>query len=135
MLLFFGLMGAVGCASDGDTTGAGGTAGTGASATDTTASYPCEGPNTGAGQAGEGDETGAPLSCEVGKTFCYVFAGKPANRDAGTVYVPECRSFSAIAGKCATTPTCDCFCTRFACETECRCTEVNGFATVTCEQI
>ena len=114
-------------------------AGAGGAMFDAPVSYPCENPSLGAGQAGEGGASGASgaaLSCVVGQTFCYVFVGLSVTPTANSVYIPECRSFSENAATdCATTPTCDCLCTHFACQTECRCNEVNGLPTVTCHQI
>lgn len=112
---------------------------------DLPSNFPCAGPNIasnaeageggGAGQTAQGDQTDPAVSCVAGQSFCYVFAGRSVNPGGGTVYVPECRSFSDSVPKCATDPSCACFCSWFACETECRCKESNGIATVTCEQI
>jgi hypothetical protein len=133
VLLFFGLFAAVACGSDDNSSGSLGTAGAGESGA---ASFPCAGPSiAGSGEAGEGGATGTALSCFVGQSFCYVLAGRPADPSGSTVYLPQCRSFSGTNEKCAATPTCDCFCSEFGCETQCRCNEVNGFATVICDQI
>ncbi|MEP7051146.1 MAG: hypothetical protein ABJB12_12380 [Pseudomonadota bacterium] len=93
---------------------------------------PGEGGGAGAGQV---DQTLPAVSCVTGESFCYVFAGRAVNPHVGTVYDPECRKFSDFAGKCSTNPSCACLCSRFACETECRCKESNGIATLTCQQI
>ena len=101
-------------------------------------SYPCAGPNTvdgSAGQGGEAGQGGSALSCVTGQTFCFVRAGIPYPGKP-TVYTPQCSDFSNSLAKCATNPSCDCLCSSwFHCETECRCAENNGFATVTCDQI
>jgi len=177
VLLFSGLLGAVGCGSDDDSAGTAGTGQSGAAGasgvsagaagkaagedlaageggalaagaggmSDVAASFPCAGPSItssgeageggAAGQTGQGDQTRPAVSCVVGQSFCYVFAGRSVNPAGGTVYVPECRSFSDFATECSTNATCDCFCSWFHCETECRCKESSGIATVTCEQI
>jgi hypothetical protein len=141
VLLFLGLFAAVACGSDDDSSGSLGTAGAGRSGPPV--SYPCAGPNTAdgsagqggeAGQTGQGDQTRPAVSCVVGQSFCYVSAGKSVNPKGGTVYAPECRSFSDVT-KCATNPTCDCFCSVYPCVDQCQCNEVDGFATVTCDQV
>jgi len=109
---------------------------------DLTGHFSCAGPSIAeaggsgsAGQGGQGDQTAPAVSCDAAQSFCFVFAGKLEFPEGGTVYIPECRSFSESATSCATDPSCACFCSYFECETECRCKESNGVATVTCEQI
>lgn len=135
-LLFFGLLGGVACGSNDDSSGALGTGGAGRSGD---ASYPCDGPeNASAGSGGQAGETGqasSALSCVVGQSFCYVFAGRAIDPRIGTIYMPACRTLSGSLTKCAATPSCACFCSQFDCAADCRCSEVNGFATVTCQQI
>ncbi len=107
--------------------------------------FPCAGPITassaeggeggGAEQTASGDQTLPAVSCIAGESFCFVYAGKSVNAGGGTVYIPQCANFSENASECATNPSCACFCASFACDTECRCEESNGIATVTCEQI
>jgi hypothetical protein len=102
-------------------------------------SYPCVGPNIAdgsAGQGGEAGQSGSGLSCVLGQTFCFVRNLNPVHPGGARVYVPGCSDFSNTLAKCATNPSCDCLCSSwFQCETECRCAENNGFATVTCDQI
>ena len=124
---------------DGGASGNGALAGGAGGEFDPSASYPCEGPEAASagsgGQAGEAGQAASPLRCAANRSFCYVFAGLASAPEGDTVYVPECRAFSDSLAKCATNPSCACLCTRFACNTECRCNEVNGLATVTCHQI
>jgi hypothetical protein len=97
--------------------------------------YPCVADALSAdGTAGAGeapDTAGAPV-CTLGKTYCYIylpryFVGAPT---------PSCKAYDESDSSCARNPTCDCLCSGFyACNTECRCTETNGFPTVSCEQI
>jgi hypothetical protein len=145
-LLFLCLLSGAGCGSDNDATGTGGAPGAGRSGSaGTGASFPCAGPSIassgdageggGAGQTGQVDQTLPAVSCVNGQSFCYVLAGRSVNPGGGTVYIPECRSFSGSATECATNATCACFCSRFGCEDQCRCEESNGIATVTCDQI
>lgn len=104
-------------------------------------SFLCAGPGVASsadgGQAGvagqTGDQTLPPVSCVTGQSYCYVFAGLSGG---GTIYTPECASFSPRDAECATNPTCACLCSHhYACEVECRCKESNGIATLTCHQI
>jgi hypothetical protein len=101
--------------------------------------YPCAGPNIAdgnAGQGGEAGQSGSGLSCVLGQTFCFVRNLNPVHPGGARVYVPECSDFAGSLAKCAANPSCDCLCSSwFHCETECRCAESNGFATVTCDQI
>ena len=71
--------------------------------------------------------------CTVGETYCYVQL--PHSGSPGTPS-PSCKGYSDSLSLCSANPSCDCLCSHwYHCQTECRCSEANGFATVSCEQI
>ena len=97
-------------------------------------SYPC----TVGGSAGANMSSDGALQCVSGQTFCYLKGGRVVKADGGVtttrlVYFPSCRSFAADGPQqCAKRPTCACLCSSFDCDFQCSCSELNGFATVTC---
>jgi hypothetical protein len=118
--------------------GGGGASGSGGEGGFVAASYLCvAGPSRqapgGANADGSGGGGGSP-ACIRGESYCFV-----QNFKSGAVE-PSCRAFSDpdYPPNCGVTPTCDCLCEphgRYYCQTECRCQEANGIATVTCDQI
>src|SRR5258708_7074738 len=82
-------------------------------------------------------DAGSPAVCVVGQTYCYIALPHPDTTGEATA---SCRLFDAgVQPDCARDPTCTCFCDLsrggFHCQTECRCNETNGFATVSCQGI
>lgn len=125
----------------GGTGGAGGLSGS--SGADGTAAqglpYACAG---GFGVTADGGvvavpDAGSPATCIVGQTYCYIALPHPYTTGEATA---GCRAFEpGVAPGCAQDPTCACFCDLsrggFHCQTECRCNETDGFATISCEAI
>lgn len=90
------------------------------------ANYPC-----GAGDGGLDGDGGT--SCVVGQTYCYVMLPRPLT--TGTPAY-ACKTYSDLTAACAVNPTCECLCAHgYHCQTECRCSESAGFATVSCEPV
>jgi len=124
--------------TDGASTGGtstGGAAGESNAGMGGAADYVCQPPG---GTAGEGGAAGtsAELDCVVGQTYCFIRDGQPGTLPV--FYELSCRSFATDGpAACASTPTCDCLCTKggYHCQTECRCQEHDGFATMICDQI
>jgi hypothetical protein len=82
-------------------------------------------------------DAGSPAICIVGQTYCYLALPHPDTTGEATA---SCRAFEpGVEPACAQDPTCACFCDLsrggFHCQTECRCSETNGFATVSCQAI
>jgi hypothetical protein len=82
-------------------------------------------------------DAGSPATCVVGQSYCYIALPHP---DTAGVAVASCRAFeTGVAPACAQDPTCACFCDSsrggFYCQTECRCSETKGFATISCQAI
>jgi hypothetical protein len=83
--------------------------------------------------AGDGGRDDAGSSCVVGQTYCFVMLPRPPTTSAAA---SSCRTYSNSTAACAVNPTCECLCaTAYHCQTECRCSETGGFATVSCEPI
>lgn len=84
------------------------------------------------------DDAGSPATCVVGQTYCYLALPHPGTTGEATA---SCRAFvtGVAPAACATDPTCACFCDLsrggFHCQTECRCSDTNGFATISCQAI
>ena len=82
-------------------------------------------------------DAGSPPTCTVGQTYCYIALPHANTTGQATA---SCRPFyPGVAPDCAQDPTCACFCDLsrggFHCQTECRCSETNGFATLSCQAI
>ena len=83
-------------------------------------------------------DAGLPATCIVGQTYCRISLPHPGR--AG-VAAASCGTFptGVAPAPCAQDPTCSCFCDvsrgGFPCYTQCRCSETNGFATVSCQAI
>ena len=82
-------------------------------------------------------DAGSPALCIVGQTYCYIALPHPDEPGEATA---SCTAFeTGVAPACAQDPTCACFCDLsrggFHCQTECRCSETNGFATMSCQAI
>jgi hypothetical protein len=90
------------------------------------ANYPCSAPD--GGLDGDGG-----TSCVAGQTYCYILLPRPT---LGTPAAAACKTYSDLTAACAVNPTCECLCAHgYHCQTECRCSESDGFATVSCEPI
>ena len=102
--------------------------------------YTCaSGPGvTGDGGVVTAPDAGSPATCTVGETYCFIALPHPGTAGETTA---SCRPFeSGVApDECALDATCACFCDLsrggFHCQTECRCSEANGFATISCQAI
>jgi hypothetical protein len=80
-----------------------------------------------------GLDGGGDTPCIVGQTYCFVLLPRPL-----TLGTPaySCKSYADLTASCDINPTCECLCAHgYHCQTECRCSESSGFATVSCEPI
>jgi hypothetical protein len=144
----------VGCGSSlvGGTGGSGGATGTGGGAAGSSGAagggigggidaaaqgppYACAGGFIVAADGGEMAvaDAGTLETCVVGQTYCAVYLPHPGLTGEATA---GCNPAPAV---CAQDPTCACFCDPsrggLICSAECRCTETNGFVTISCEGI
>ena len=101
--------------------------------------YPCAGGFivTADGGVVAAADASSPALCIVGQTYCYIALPHPDEPGEATA---SCTAFeTSVAPACAQDPTCACFCdlsrSGFHCQTECRCSETNGFATLSCQAI
>jgi hypothetical protein len=83
-------------------------------------------------------DAGPPATCVVGQSYCYIALPRPGGTGEA---VAACRAFvpGTVPAPCAQDPSCACFCDfsrgQVPCVDQCRCSEVNGFATVSCQGI
>src|SRR6202142_3233593 len=83
-------------------------------------------------------DAGSPATCVVGQTYCYIALPHPWT--AGEA-VASCRAFvtGVDPAACAQDSTCACFCDLSRggvhCLEECQCSEMTGFATISCKSI
>lgn len=82
------------------------------------------------GQAPDPD-AGAPLTCVLGQSYCSIELPHPDFAGKGT---PTCRDFSPT-DPCRDTPTCACMKAQYEHFVNCRCADIRGFATITCEGV
>jgi hypothetical protein len=124
----------------GGTGGMAGSAGTSGTVPSAGATYPCSAEDTSpsdGGLASVDAATDPPALCTVGQTYCYVLNVRPSQPQFPTTY--SCLAFGGDqpdTSACVSSPTCDCLCSHgYICRTTCRCSEANGFATMSCDRI
>ena len=139
------------CSGGGQGGGSGGTTGSGGMATGGdkdggTYDGPASGtPYTCAGFIATADggrlpaaDAGATQTCVVGQTYCFIALPRP-NETAPATAACLTSTDGVNPTACMHDPTCACFCDfsrgGFHCDLECGCTELDGFATVSCESI
>ena len=120
-------------------TGAGGTTGSiglgGTTGSTTGKTYACEGGVVLAGTGGTpaSSDAGPPVTCVVGESYCSI---QSLNKVPGALPSRTCVSLLGLLAACAPSPSCACICSHgVLCQTECSCSDLNGFVTVSCLQI
>ena len=120
-------------------TGAGGFTGStglgGTTGGTTGKTYVCEGGVVlaGTGGAPASFDAGPPVTCVVGESYCSIHS---LNKVPGAFPSRTCVSLTGLLAPCAPSPSCACICSHgVLCQTECSCSDLNGFVTVSCLQI